>query len=125
MLTAREGGGRLVGVAAFYAWEDVLYARFSGFDEERVAGRFAYFNLIYYRALDLAAELGARAIHLGRGSYEAKLQRGAVPAPLWTVVLPPASSPDGGWRAANATALARLEGELGRELAVEDAWVGR
>lgn len=97
-----------------------------GFDYEALADAFEYFNLTIYIPLRYAFAHGLKRIHLGRESYVAKLRRGAVAEPLWSVEVPRAGrSPVVGkaWRAYNTATRARWCRDHGAELDLPDAWV--
>jgi hypothetical protein len=79
MITARYRGS-LLGCAVFFFHGGTLWGRMLGIDP---AHRHIYFQLVFYRAIELGYEIGARALHLGIGSYPAKTQRGAVRETLW------------------------------------------
>ncbi|WP_167538374.1 GNAT family N-acetyltransferase [Streptomyces albofaciens] len=79
--------GHLVGCHVVFHYRDVLWVRLIGVDESRSATRGCYFGLMFYEPLKLAHRLGARAVHLGIGTSEAKARRGARLEPLWTVAV--------------------------------------
>lgn len=85
VLMARSEGRPLAFVTLF-RWGTDLIARSWGFGEERANSAFVYFNLAYYEPIRRAAELGVRRLQLGILSYEAKVRRGAVMHPRWTVL---------------------------------------
>lgn len=80
---------RPVGFTCFFRWGDTLYGRAAGFDYDAVAGAAAYFNLAFYRPIAHAIATGARRIHLGLASWEAKVLRGARLDPHWLWIVPP------------------------------------
>ncbi|WP_412743450.1 GNAT family N-acetyltransferase [Krasilnikovia sp. MM14-A1004] len=80
--------GRLVGFTLFYRWNSTLYARVAGFDYTAVRRAYEYFNVAYYRPVALMADLGLGELHLGTGSLDAKIARGAVLRPLWMAAVP-------------------------------------
>jgi predicted N-acyltransferase len=65
-----------IGFVVFLADPDAWWARFGGFDY-RDKKTYLYFNLVFYRPVQLAIERGVRAIGYSMGSYEAKRTRGA------------------------------------------------
>lgn len=75
-----------VGVALFFSHEESLYARLVGFDYERAADSFAYFNLLFYEPLIWGIERGVRTYHYGTDTYAAKRARGCAFEPLWAAV---------------------------------------
>lgn len=87
---ASRRDGVMHGFVVFYLHGDTMYGRGAGFDDE--AGPYAYFNLSVYEPVRYAVEHGIRRLDLGAGSYEGKLQRGAVNEALWSAVVPPAGS---------------------------------
>jgi predicted N-acyltransferase len=81
-------GDEPVGFCVYFVWADTIFLRWCGFDYKRlVDGAAEYFNLLYYSQIELAAECGARWIHAGIKSPEAKARRGAELRPLWLVDL--------------------------------------
>ena len=82
-------GERPVGFTLFYRWGDTLYGRAAGFDYQEVAGTAAYFNLAFYLPLEHAIRTGARELHLGLASWQAKVVRGARLEPSWLWITPP------------------------------------
>lgn len=89
VLTCRNPRGRLVGFCHFYHFGSMLWGRTLGFDYTRLRGAYEYFNLAFYEPIEWGAEHGARSIHLGTGSMEAKLERGGIPETLWSVDVRP------------------------------------
>ncbi|MGW1254417.1 GNAT family N-acetyltransferase [Streptomyces sp. NPDC002513] len=83
-LLLAEDAGRPVGFALRYRHGDTLYARVAGFDYS-VPNVADYFNLIFYHPIESGAGRNVRAIHLGLGTFQAKLARGAQPTPLYSV----------------------------------------
>lgn len=81
------GDGEPIGFCLYYAWGDTLFARWVGFEYDRLAGAAEYFNVSVYSLVREAPATGARWIHLGCGSPEAKALRGAELRPLWMVDL--------------------------------------
>jgi uncharacterized protein len=121
-------GARLVGYALCFVWADELYLRTVGFDYIATGANAEYFMLGCYLPIRYAIEHSLRVVHLGTGSYEAKLRRGAVPTPLWSALVPGRPQPaweDGleGW---NAAALRRLRPQFGglREPLAAERWLG-
>ena len=49
----------------------------------------AYFNLAFYLPLEHAIRTGARTLHLGLASWQAKVVRGARLEPSWLWITPP------------------------------------
>ncbi|MEU6015103.1 GNAT family N-acetyltransferase [Streptomyces sp. NPDC047515] len=85
LLLAEEGDSP-VGFALRYHHQDMLYARVAGFDYD-FANKADYFNLVFYHPIDQGTGRSTSAIHLGLGTFEAKLTRGAQPVPLYTVLV--------------------------------------
>jgi predicted N-acyltransferase len=81
--------GRLIGFSLGYQWQDALYLRAVGLDYEFARQTSVYFNIAFYLPIRHAIECGLSGIHLGSGSYEAKVLRGARLEPLWSLVVPP------------------------------------
>jgi hypothetical protein len=66
----------LRGYAAFIRIGATLYSRDTGYDYAWQGGLPLYFELLYYRAIELAARLGVTEINYSYGSDETKLSRG-------------------------------------------------
>ncbi|QLE75586.1 GNAT family N-acetyltransferase [Streptomyces rectiverticillatus] len=79
--------GRTAGCHVVFHYRDVVWSRLIGVDESVPGVRGCYFGLMFYEPLRLAYRLGARAVHLGIGTSEAKYHRGARLEPLWTVAV--------------------------------------
>jgi hypothetical protein len=92
MLTCRRNG-RLLGACHFYIFGDGIWARSAGFDYANLENGFEYFNLGFYELLELGAPLGKRRLHMGMGSLDAKVRRGAQVESLWLVEVPSGRSP--------------------------------
>lgn len=80
-----DADGTVVGFSLAYRHGDELALRVVGFDYQRSAQVGEYAHLSIYAPLQLCAEQGLRRLHLGMESFEAKLRRGAVARPLWSV----------------------------------------
>ncbi|MFJ6669244.1 GNAT family N-acetyltransferase [Streptomyces sp. NPDC091383] len=85
-LLLAEEGENPVGFALRYRHQDMLYARVAGFDYG-YENKADYFNLVVYHPIAQGTGRSTRAIHLGLGTFEAKLSRGAQPVPLYTVLV--------------------------------------
>ncbi|GHE06736.1 GNAT family N-acetyltransferase [Streptomyces alanosinicus] len=83
-LLLAEDAGHPVGFALRYRHGDTLYARVAGFDYS-VPNVADYFNLVFYHSIASGVGRTVRAIHLGLGTFQAKLARGAQPHPLYSV----------------------------------------
>ncbi|MDF3293263.1 GNAT family N-acetyltransferase [Streptomyces silvisoli] len=79
-----EDAGRPIGFALRYRQRDMLYGRVAGFDYS-VPNVADYFNLVFYHPIASGIGQTVRAIHLGLGTFQAKLARGAQPNPLYSV----------------------------------------
>ncbi|MEK2495115.1 GNAT family N-acetyltransferase [Kitasatospora purpeofusca] len=111
VLLCRDDTDRAVGFCLFYEWDGVVYLRAAGFDYARLRGVGEYFNLVYYRVIEIAAERGVRLLHAGIEAAEAKALRGAELRGLWMLDLGADSVLDGHAaevRAANRAALGRM-----------------
>ncbi len=76
--------GNLVGFATVFVHGDVLYLKHVGFDDTSANRQsYVYFNLVYYKLIELALELGVREIDYGSGTHEAKRARGCEIVPLY------------------------------------------
>lgn len=124
VFTARRSGV-LVGCALFYAWRRTLFGRVVGFDYTALADVGEYFNLYFYEPLRYAYASGHRCLHLGRGSFFAKLRRGAQPRALWAAFAPSGSwSAD--WRAFNRQELQRCQDQWRfSEIDAPSNWLSR
>ncbi len=80
--------GRAAGFSLCYQWGRQLHVRVVGFDYS-AAAPYSYFNLAFYLPVAYAERAGLDSVHLGVGTYEAKIARGAVLEPLWSVVWAP------------------------------------
>ncbi len=76
--------GNLVGFLTAFVHGNVLYPKHVGFDDT-LANResYVYFNLVYYKLIELALELGVREIDYGSGTHKAKRDRGCEIVPLY------------------------------------------
>lgn len=79
-----EDEGKPAAFALRYRRGDKLYSRVVGFDYD-LPNRSDYFKVLMYEAVRTGAERGIAEINLGVGTYEAKLGRGALPVPLYSV----------------------------------------
>ncbi|WP_369228531.1 GNAT family N-acetyltransferase (plasmid) [Streptomyces sp. R39] len=95
-LARRRGESAVRAAAVFYRHGTTLYGRYWGTDA--AAPPNSYFELTLYSALDRAARIGMRRLHLSVPAAPAKLFRGARAAPLALVYLPadPGASLDPG-----------------------------
>jgi hypothetical protein len=82
-----RGGADPVAFCLYYVWDGTIFLRWAGFDYERLAGAAEYFNIVYYRQIMCASDLGVRRMHAGIKASEAKALRGAELKPLWLVDL--------------------------------------
>jgi hypothetical protein len=78
-----QDGGRTVGALLAYEWEDGWYARAVGLADGL---RGAYFNLVYYEPIRLAVQRGAARYAVGPSTIGAKVKRGAVLEPRWSLL---------------------------------------
>lgn len=85
VFVCRNGDETVVGFSLAYVSGDEITVRLAGFDYESsdIAG--LYPHLAIYEPLRYAAEHGLGRVHLGLGSYEAKIRRGATVSPLWSI----------------------------------------
>lgn len=77
--------GRTVGCTLTYATHSEVTSRAYGFDHSRPAVAAEYFELLYYRPMESAYRAGASRLHLGIGTLQPKIRRGADVALLWGV----------------------------------------
>jgi hypothetical protein len=80
--------GTLLSFCMYYRWGETIYLRWSASNYPRLApGGAEYFNLCYYRQVELAGQTGARSLHAGKKAIEAKVLRGGLLRPLWMLDL--------------------------------------
>lgn len=84
VLTCRRNG-KVLGFCHFYTFGGGIWGRTVGFDYPHLADGFEYFNLVFYELVELGAQRGQRRLHLGIGSLDAKIRRGARIESLWLV----------------------------------------
>ena len=76
----------LVGFALLYRWRHELYARIVGFDYERLPpDSRVYFTIMFYEPIRYAITNGIKVIDYGLETGDAKVGRGCVLAPRWSV----------------------------------------
>jgi uncharacterized protein len=124
VVLCEDADGALVGFCMYFVWGDSIYLRWSAFDYPRLSGRNAeYFNICYYRQIQLAGEIGARKMHAGKKAIEAKVLRGARLRPLWLLDLAehsPLAAREGLVREHNARLLQDLENDAATGKAIAD-----
>lgn len=102
LVTCRDADERLLACAVNYEWRDTLISRAVGLDYERLGTSFAYFNVMIYRSVQLAAGWGLHRLNLGQAST-VKVERGGQCRPLWGLLVEPARrAPQGPWGSAGA-----------------------
>lgn len=104
-----DADGRACAFTLTYVWGGSCWVRMVGFDYPRLRRAFEYFNLTYYEPIRYLAHHGLGSLQLGIESLPAKVARGAVLHPLWTVAVPcepgtplragPAAADPGAWLA--------------------------
>jgi hypothetical protein len=78
--------GHLGAFALGYRHADVLVMRAAGLNYDLAPEpAYAYFNVVYYAPIAHAYATGARAVHLGVGSFRHKVLRGARLTSLWAL----------------------------------------
>lgn len=97
-----------VGFFLRYRHAGHVYSRVAGFDYERPR-RFDYFALSY-EEIRLLIEEGGKSLHLGQGTVEMKIARGATPIPLYNVLVTPDSQDAAMTDRAREVSRERLEG---------------
>ncbi|MBD3664842.1 GNAT family N-acetyltransferase [Sulfitobacter aestuariivivens] len=80
-LVLAERNGRMVAGALNFIGADALYGRYWGCVEHHPC---LHFELCYYRAIDIAIDLGLSTVEAG-AQGEHKLARGYLPTPTWSV----------------------------------------
>ncbi|MFI9275572.1 GNAT family N-acetyltransferase [Kitasatospora sp. NPDC052896] len=81
-------GADLLGFALLLHHRDQWFAHRAGFDYEAQSGLPVYFETLFYRLVEVAAEYGVTAVHYGTGSVAAKRSRGCVAVDQHAFVLP-------------------------------------
>lgn len=128
VVLCEDDAGALVGFCMYFIWGDTIYLRWSAFDYPRLSGGNAeYFNLGYYRQIQLAGEIGATRLHAGKKAIDAKVLRGARLRPLWLLDLDersPLAAEEGLVRKHNARLLRELEDDslTGKAIADRAEW---
>ncbi len=87
VVTARDAAC-IRGFALVLRHQDRWYARQAGFDYEFKGNLPLYFEVVFYRLIELAAAAGVRVIHYGLGSRDAKQSRGCLSCAQYCFVLP-------------------------------------
>lgn len=90
-VTMAHSGGAVRGFGlVFSSANGVWYLRQAGFDYEYLsrARLPLYFEMMYYRVVELAAQAGIHSIHYGLGSGDAKRSRGCAGSMQYCYVLP-------------------------------------
>ncbi|MEU9970463.1 GNAT family N-acetyltransferase [Streptomyces malaysiensis] len=75
---------KVIGFLLRYRQHDMLYARSAGFDYS-VPNADDYYNLMFYHQIADGVGRSIESIHLGINTFEAKMRRGAMPTPLYSV----------------------------------------
>ncbi|MBF9336460.1 GNAT family N-acetyltransferase [Microbacterium lacticum] len=78
MVIAETPSGEMIGFSLVAEFHDEWYAVRAGFDYDKQAGVPIYYEVVYYRLIELAGERGIKKIHYGMGSVEAKALRGCI-----------------------------------------------
>ncbi|MGW8362982.1 GNAT family N-acetyltransferase [Streptomyces wedmorensis] len=79
-------GSVMAGCALTFTTTTQIAARAYGFDHSRDASAAEYFELFYYRPIEQAYAAGVREVHLGIGTLQPKIRRGAHVLLLWGLV---------------------------------------
>jgi predicted N-acyltransferase len=103
-------GSALVAAAIYVVHDATYYARDAAVVPDVPKQAAVYFNLSFYHAIGAAAAEGVRRIHYGIETFAAKVEKGAVPTPLWFAFDPGDWDP-GALAAMRAAASARLLAE--------------
>jgi uncharacterized protein len=99
--------GDLVGFSLLYHWRDELYVRIVGFDYERLPpDSRAYFTVMFYEPIRYAIANRFRIIDYGLEVGDAKVGRGCVLSPRWSVTYN-CTSPDAQDKASKQNMAAR------------------
>lgn len=105
---------QVIGFSLSYTFGETIYLRAVGFDYVRAPHSAEYFELLFYKPIRNAYAQGANALHLGAGSYSAKVRRGALVRPMWAVPSKPDAWDSSKTKAYNAEHVANLVSELPR-----------
>ncbi|WP_079406911.1 GNAT family N-acetyltransferase [Streptomyces sp. 3211] len=109
----RKDGG-MVGCTLTYVTPREVSSRAYGFDYRYAAVAAEYFELLYYRPMEAAYRAGASRLHLGIGTLQPKIRRGAEVSLLWGVQTGVADGGDSGTaRARNAVRWQQLADDMG------------
>jgi hypothetical protein len=85
-----EREGRLVGFGLVMCDRDTWRPGLSGWDASlSTPNEFTYFNIAYYRMVELAIHAGVTTIDYGMEAYDVKIRRGCTLQPLWCYVKVP------------------------------------
>jgi hypothetical protein len=82
-------GATTVGALLIYEWDHIWYARAVGFADGLRGQSSAFFNLVYYLPIRAAIECGARGYEVGPSTIGAKVKRGAMLSPKWSLLIGP------------------------------------
>lgn len=85
LFTCRDEARELVAYSLMHRWRDALFARVVGIDYDRLRSSFEYFNVLFYEPVRYMVAQEIPRLHLGIGSLQAKVFRGATVRPLWSV----------------------------------------
>ncbi|MEU7058104.1 GNAT family N-acetyltransferase [Streptomyces sp. NPDC046197] len=85
--------GDVLGFALLLRHRDQWFAHRAGFDYEAQGNLPVYFETLFYRPAELAAEFGVTAVHYGTGSVAAKQSRGCAAVDQHAFVLPLEDTP--------------------------------
>lgn len=80
--------GYLVGCAVYFVWRGTLYGRVAGFSYPQLRDAFEYFNTVFYEPVRYMERHNLDTLHVGTGSLDAKVRRGARLHSLWACVIP-------------------------------------
>lgn len=81
-----EEAGTAVGALLVYEWDDAWYARAVGIADGLRGESAALFNLVYYEPIRLAIERGRTRYLVGPSTIGAKVKRGAILEPRWSLL---------------------------------------
>jgi predicted N-acyltransferase len=83
VVTSRGPEGEPISFSLSYIVDDTVHVRMSGMEYSRARETGSYFHTGYYAPIRLAYKHGISSVELGLGSFEAKLNRGALLEPLY------------------------------------------
>lgn len=82
-----EHAGEVLGALVAFEWDGAWYARIAAAGEGLRGNAFAFFSLVFYAPLAAAIEHGMTRYVVGPSTVAAKVRRGAVVEPRWSLLV--------------------------------------